>query len=175
MTGYSSIGFDMPRRREAALLAPVAEYVRRRGFVLQRPELPFYEYRIDLYGLSLKAKVTMAVELKLHRWRRALSQALIYQLCSDYVYIAMPSENLTAVDGSLLEGHGIGLISVTPIGRCATELMAKRSSEVRNYYRDAYITLLREERHAKRKNSATDPPNGKPLRARIYHKDRPAL
>ena len=54
-------------------------------------ELPFYEHRIDLYAYSVELDCTVAVELKLRKWRRALEQALLYQLCSDYVFIAVPA------------------------------------------------------------------------------------
>ncbi|GAG43766.1 unnamed protein product, partial [marine sediment metagenome] len=57
----------------------------------------FYEYRIDLFAFSQKLDVTIAVELKLHRWRRALEQSLLYQLCADFVFIALPAPTIARV------------------------------------------------------------------------------
>ncbi len=51
--------------REAQLLDPVAKYARKKGFSVQVPELPFFEYRIDLFGLSKPTGDTIAVELKM--------------------------------------------------------------------------------------------------------------
>src|SRR6266700_4171322 len=60
--------------KESQLLEPVAKFAKRKGFCLQSVELPFYEYRIDFYGFSHKNNATVAIELKLNNWRRALEQ-----------------------------------------------------------------------------------------------------
>ena len=52
-------------RRESDLAEPVAAYLRGRSFRLQGVEVPFYEYRIDLYGYSRRESLTLALELKL--------------------------------------------------------------------------------------------------------------
>ena len=65
---------------------------------MQKVELPFYEYRIDLYGFSCEENSTVAIELKLSDWRRAVEQAMLYQLCADLVYIAMPERATKRVD-----------------------------------------------------------------------------
>src|SRR5258708_38688220 len=95
----------------------------KRGFEQHTMELPFYGHRIDLYGYSTETDRTVAVELKLRDWRRALEQALVYQLCSDYVFIAVPASTAKRVDRDELRSHGIGLIAVS--GReCVEELPA---------------------------------------------------
>ena len=81
-------------RREQDLAHPVRRYLRNRAFRRQVEEMPFYEYRMDMYGYSRRDDLTVAVELKLKKWTRAIEQALLYQLCSDLVYIAMPSEQV---------------------------------------------------------------------------------
>ncbi len=128
--------------REAQLLDPVAKYARKKGFSVQVPELPFFEYRIDLFGLSKPTGDTIAVELKIKNWRRALQQALIYQLCSDFVFIALPEGKASLVNTAELAKHGIGLIVVTWDLRCRTELAAVRSSEVRDHYRQEFAEFL---------------------------------
>ena len=81
------VSFD----QESALTDPIAAYVRRKSFRLQTRELQFYEYRIDLFAFSRLLGLTIAVEMKLLRWRRAVEQALLYQLCADKVFIAHAS------------------------------------------------------------------------------------
>jgi hypothetical protein len=130
--------------KESQLLEPVAKFAKRRGFRLQVKELPFYEYRIDLYGFSAKDDVTIAIELKLTDWRRALEQAMLYQLCSDLVYIAMPESSARRVNQTELENNGIGLISVLKSGACACLLPATEHGEVRQFYRSTQIEFLKD-------------------------------
>ncbi len=125
-------------------MKPVAKFAQQQGFCLQEHELPFYEYRIDLYGFSAPNDSTIAVELKLTDWRRALEQALLYQLCSDYVYIAMPERAAGNVDMAELQSQGIGLISVLESGDCSCLLPATAHSEVRQFYRSTQIEFLKE-------------------------------
>jgi hypothetical protein len=121
----------------------VADYARNRGFRWQRPEVQFYEYRIDLYGFSKKQNQTVAIELKLTKWQRAVEQALIYQLCSDLVYIAVPYATSLRVDANLLQEHGIGLVAVRDNGKCRTIIEAVQSFVVRHDYRTEYINTLK--------------------------------
>lgn len=127
---------------EASLLEPVSRYLRRRGFCRQQPELPFYEYRIDLCAVRRRGKKIAAVELKIDDWRRALQQALIYQLCCDWTWIAMPAENTGRVDASLLAAHGIGLLAVSSSGRCRELISPKPSEATSPSYRASYARLL---------------------------------
>ena len=130
--------------KEKQLLKPVAKFAQEQGFCLQEHELPFYEYRIDLYGFSAHHNSTVAFELKLADWRRALEQALLYQLCSDYVYIAMPERSAGKVDVTELRSQGVGLISVLESGDCFCLLPATVHSEVRPFYRSTQIEFLKE-------------------------------
>jgi len=128
--------------REKELLLPIRRYAKQKGFTAQVAELPFFEYRIDLYAVSKPSGDTIAVELKMKNWRRALHQALIYQLCSDYVFIALPLVKAKPVDILELSRHGVGLILVGLDRKCQVALEAVRSSEVRDYYRRPYVELL---------------------------------
>lgn len=112
-------------RLERDLFAPVSRFARTKGFKLQQKEFPFFEYRIDLYAFSRPASETIAIELKIRDWRRALYQSLIYQLCSDYVYIAIPLKNSSAVNLETLEAQGVGLIVVDELLKCRIELEAR--------------------------------------------------
>lgn len=132
----------LKRRSEASLLLPVSRYLRRRGFRRQTQELRFYEYRIDLCATRRSGETTVAVELKVEDWRRAFQQALIYQLCCDWSWIAMPAENTGRVDATLLSAHGIGLISVGGNGRCRELLPPKLSEATSPSYRASYAKLI---------------------------------
>ncbi len=133
-------------RRESALLEPVRGSLRRRGYRQQRPEVQFFEYSMDLYAYAPAKKTTTAVELKLHRWMRAFQQALVYQLCADFVYLALPMHAAERVDRPLLAQHGLGMIGVHPEARCVLLLEPRQSTVVIPNYRDFYIRLMQEQR-----------------------------
>ena len=122
---------------------PVSRYAHRRSFRWQCPEMQFYEYSIDLYGFSRIQDLTIAVELKLLRWKRAFEQALLYQLCADLVYIAVPVTTVRRVEIPLLAEHGIGLIAVDANDRCRQVLEATRSEVLRRSYRTDFIEFIR--------------------------------
>jgi hypothetical protein len=128
---------------EKQLEEPVARYLRNRQFRLQELEVPFYEYRMDMYGYSKRVDLTVAVELKMARWARAIEQALVYQLCSDLVYIAMPKRRAALVDVATLKQYGLGLISVGD-KRCTEIISAVPSRIVRKHYREACLAILEE-------------------------------
>jgi hypothetical protein len=134
--------------RESELLDPVARFAKQLGFRLQTAELPFYEYRIDLYGFSQRSNTTIAIELKLTDWRRALEQAMLYQLCSDFVYIAMPESSARRVNTTELQQNGVGLLSVVNPRTCSCIVQASEHNEVRPFYRRTQIAFLKETANA---------------------------
>jgi len=133
-------------RNESALLEPVRGNLRRRGYRRQRSEVQFFEYSMDLYAYAAAKKTTTAVELKLARWMRAFEQALIYQLCADFVYLALPMPSAERVERALLARHGVGLIAVHPGPRCVVLLEAQQSTVIMPSYRDFYVRLMQEQR-----------------------------
>lgn len=130
--------------KESQLLRPVARFANQLGFQLQRAEVQFYEYRIDLYGFSKNDDITIAIELKLNDWRRALEQALLYQLCSDLVYIALPWQSAKRVDLAELRKNGIGLLAVFNSRTCSCIVPAAQHQEVRTFYRSIQIEYLKD-------------------------------
>lgn len=74
-------------------------------------EVPFGRKRIDLVYQSRNGYIT-SVEVKLEKWREALSQALVNQLISTYSYVAIPNTKIHVVNQSLFLQHGIGLLSI---------------------------------------------------------------
>lgn len=105
--------------------------------------MPFYEFRVDLYGFSRRNRRTIAVELKMHKWRRAFEQALLYQLCADLVYIAMPLTYIGRVDTELLRKYGIGLVAVRDGSGCRQVVEAEQSDVVQRIYKMGYVARLR--------------------------------
>lgn len=129
---------------EAYLEGPVSRHLRRRRFRALYKEAPFYDYRIDIFGFSASDRSCIAVELKLTRWQRAFEQALVYQLCADYSYVAMPKDALRRVPLDGFREHGVGLIAVSGIG-CQIIVPAQFSPVVREPYRTTLIQLLQEQ------------------------------
>jgi hypothetical protein len=132
----------MVYKKEVSLIKPVVSFLKKNSFSNCVEELSFYDHRIDIYGFSKKVNQTVAVELKLTKWQKAIKQALVYQLCSDLVYIAMPFRNILKLNLIELEKYGIGLIVVKSKGECTAVLKAKKSEVIRDDYRSRYIKML---------------------------------
>ncbi len=129
-------------RYEMDMLPCVTKFLRNRSYRFQSTEVPFYEYRIDVMAYSKTENACVAVEMKLLKWRRALQQALIYQLCSEYSFVALPKKTIERVDLDLLKECGVGVIAVYPSGTCREFLSPRKSTELRNHYREMYIDSL---------------------------------
>ena len=128
-------------RRESDLLEPLSKYIRRRGFRWQQAEVKFYDYRIDLCGYSKALDEIVAIELKMRKWQRALEQSLIYQLCCDTVFAALPKESISQNAIAEFSNHGVGLIAVGET-RCVQILRPTPSEEVRDWYRTEILFNL---------------------------------
>lgn len=101
-----------PFYREWELTKPVSEYFKKEGYVV-RKEVKIGYCRADLVAFG--NGVTVAIELKLSGWKKAIKQAKNYQLGADYVYIASP---LMKIDIFLrkakmfIKNEGIGLLAI---------------------------------------------------------------
>jgi hypothetical protein len=100
---------------EYQLQDAVAEYLRKQGYIVTH-EIQFFTKRIDLFAVSRESLATMAVEVKIHNWKRALLQARAYLLCADYVYIALPSSLAQKVADRDTDNYSIGLLAVEAFG-----------------------------------------------------------
>lgn len=78
-----------------------------------------------------------AVELKVENWRRALWQAITYQLVFPLSYVAIWHRNLHRVDQDLVRQAGIGLISATK-SKARIVIQAKRS---RRHHKEALLNI----------------------------------
>ncbi len=142
------------RRRiaECDLSLPVRRFLSREGYNRVVRELPFFDRSIDVYGVAwadqartVEGAKTIAVELKLSKWQKALHQAALYQLCSDYSYVAMPKKIAQAlVDCESFKAAGIGILSVDVVSKAVEIVLpAVRSAQARGYYIRAYKEMLR--------------------------------
>jgi hypothetical protein len=128
---------------ESELLEPVSHFLRSKGCDFLVPELIFFDRGIDLYGIrSGRVKTSYAVELKLTDWRKAIKQAAIYQLCSDFCYVALPSRTISTVDPDPFRESGVGLLSVREDNSVAVIFESVRSKEKRPYYVSKFRSLL---------------------------------
>ena len=134
----------MRRRAESELCNSAERFLKKKGFDRQKKELQFYEYNIDIYGFSQFSDLTISIELKIENWRRAFEQALVYQLCSDLVFMALPKENVHRVDQNLLNSEGIGLLSIGLNNQCYMKIAPRKSIVINDSYKQQNIELLRQ-------------------------------
>lgn len=134
------------RKRESDLVVPVVNYLRGIGCRHVAPELRFFDRGIDVYGVKRagRRRLTFAVELKLKKWPRALQQAAVYQLCSDFSYVAMPLKSVLSLDLSIFRSAGVGVLFVRPDGTVGQMLEAQRSLETRRHYVQAMSRAILE-------------------------------
>lgn len=102
--------------------------------------MPFYDRRIDLMAINSENTV-VSVECKLDKWQHAFEQALIYQLCSDLVVVALPDGAVENVNLEKFAAQGIGLLSVTS-DRIRMICKPARSKVVRTDYRGTYLKSI---------------------------------
>lgn len=131
---------QMEFKLEAELLAPVQRFFMNKKYVKGITEAAFSNHRIDLLAYSTKHDVAIAIELKLKNWKKALQQALIYQLCTDYSYLAMPEKNIKSINLDTLSKYGIGLIVVKNNGLCEEVLKSKKSKCTVNEYKRQFFS-----------------------------------
>lgn len=97
---------------EEALLPPLMEMLRRRGWVrpatIVRTELAWAGRRVDLATLNASGG-TMAFELKLGSFNRVLEQAMYNRLSFDRSWIVVSAVPLSRNLAAAIE-HGIGVI-----------------------------------------------------------------
>jgi hypothetical protein len=97
---------------ELELIKPVEDFFKAKDYQIFR-EIKIGYCRADI--VAINDKHTIAVELKLSDWKKALVQSKNYQLGADYVYIALPlmkSYNILRKAKENFENEGIGLLVV---------------------------------------------------------------
>ena len=134
--------------REETMLTPVRGYLARAGYSRVYDEVPFFHCVMDVFAASDSLE-TVAVEMKVSKWRQALRQARVYQLCADRVYIAVAAEFAHRVRTEELDRLGIGLLTVAlsedECGREVGEVVPAHASTMkREHYTDRLLRRLGE-------------------------------
>jgi hypothetical protein len=75
-------------------------------------EFAFQGRWVDLAGVSTATGELVAVEVKVHDWRRVISQARHCQVFADRAFVAMWYKRAANADWSFLRDSGLGLIVV---------------------------------------------------------------
>ncbi len=97
---------------ELELIKPVSDFLKKQKYRVFR-EIKIGFCIADLVGF--KKEKTVAVELKLNNWKKAIVQAKNYQLGADNVYLAFPlqkSYNVIKKAQDTLKKEGIGLLVI---------------------------------------------------------------
>lgn len=106
-------------------------------------EVPLFKRMVDLYAFERETSCTFAYELKLHDWKRGLTQVTPYLLAADFVYLAVPenvAQRVLSVQNVLVE-LGIGLIAVD--GTVEELLPPRQSRRVLDKCREAALAHLK--------------------------------
>jgi hypothetical protein len=131
---------------ERDLWHPVRRFLKGEGYTRIIRELAFFDRSIDMYGVAWGGEdKTIAVELKLTKWQKALHQAALYQLCSDYSYVAMPKKVAqTLVEHEDFKAAGIGILSVDTASKAVEIVLpALLSTQAKGHYVGPYKEMLR--------------------------------
>lgn len=140
------------RVAECDLSLPVRRFLNREGYDRIIRELPFFDRSIDVYGVAwgdeaktADAAKTIAVELKLSKWQKALHQAALYQLCSDYSYVAMPKKIAQAlIERKDFRMAGVGILAVDTASKAVEIVLpAAPSTQAKGHYVRPYKEMLR--------------------------------
>ncbi len=99
------------RLREAAISAAVQQFMELRGYEAVL-EFPILGKIADICGWHPTHRCLVAVECKERDWGRAIYQARRYQAATDWSYVAVPDQAVTAKLSQACEIYGLGLISV---------------------------------------------------------------
>ena len=130
---------------ERDLCTPIRRFLNKEGCSRVISEVRFFDRSIDLYGVAWGAEAkTIAVELKLRRWQKALQQAALYQLCSDYSYVAMPKKVAQTLEPESFRAAGIGILAVDTVSKAVEILLpAIPSKQANGHYVGAYKEMFR--------------------------------
>lgn len=110
---------------EKNMVKKVYDYFETRGYQTFI-EVPILRKTIDL--LAFNKKNSVAVELKVKDWYRALQQVLTHQILVDYAYVAIWHEYLHRINVERFKQLGVGIINV---GESAIIILNAKKSEIK--------------------------------------------
>lgn len=97
--------------KEADFIRPIQQLFPKSKYQMLS-EVPFNGKHIDLLFLSKETRKLIAIEMKVKKWKRALRQAAVYQLCANMVYIALWCDHINEDNKEEITNRGLGLISI---------------------------------------------------------------
>lgn len=89
----------------------VKEYFSAKGF-MSFEEIPVRKKRIDLYFVHQNYPKTIAVELKIQKWKEALRQAYQNRFYAQMSYVGLWHEHLTDSAVSKILSYGLGILEI---------------------------------------------------------------
>ena len=130
----------MTYEKEKEMQKPIREYFTERQYSVF-DEVRLFSRKIDFVAKRRNQIVT--VELKLHDWKRAISQAYLNQRVSDYSFVALPEPLWNRIDRKIYSvsvAYGIGLLSVDGV---AQQIMrAEHSKRIQPHLRKSFLKDL---------------------------------
>jgi hypothetical protein len=127
--------------KEEELRNPIRSYFADRQYEVF-DEVPLFVRKIDV--VAKKKSEVVSIELKLHDWKRAISQACLNLRVSNFSYIALPEPSLYRIDTRIYTAaveHGIGLLSVN--GTARQIMRPQRSKKIQPELRKQFLGSLR--------------------------------
>lgn len=123
-------------------LFPAVEYhYQREGYNVER-EVPMRNKVIDI--VCQNNEEVIAIEVKVQNWRKALRQAIIYQLCANRTYVALYHKFSGRVRSHFFFRYGVGLIEVD--GSIDIRIESKKNVALSPFYQEAIIQCLERRR-----------------------------
>ena len=100
------------RIRESCMYAPVRRYLC--GDYVVRKQVKIGSKIVDLFAASKTTGETVAIELKVENWQRALKQAATYQVFAQFSYVALHRSRVASAlkHENWFRQLGVGLMSV---------------------------------------------------------------
>jgi len=126
---------------EIELFPAVEQYYQREGYTVER-EVPLRKRVIDI--ICQNDEEIIAIEVKVQNWKKALRQAIIYQLCANRTYVALCRKFSSRVKLDFFFRYGVGLIEID--GSIDIKIESKRNVALNPFYQEAIIQCLEKRR-----------------------------
>ena len=108
------------------LMVEITEAVLREREIEYALEVPLLFFYIDLVFRDGKGEL-VAVEFKLHDWRRGIAQARGHELGASRMYICLPASRVTKKCREAAREAGVGVLAWTPAEPFCEDVPAQRS------------------------------------------------
>lgn len=126
---------------EVELFPAVEQHFKREGYNVER-EVPMRNKVIDIVCQSNKEII--AIEVKVRNWKKALKQAVIYQLCANKTYVALCHKFSNCIKTSFFIRYGVGFIEVDE--SIDIKMESRKNVALNPFYQEAVIKYLEKRR-----------------------------